>query len=128
MSATLRFPAPKTYKPWSVNELTETRRGAAIRTKQKHAWRDAMIEAIDYATFPRSVIPEQATVRVHIPFKTNRRRDPHNYVGTVVKVLVDAMVKHGGFWPDDNDRYLTIIDPVLYVGTDVIIEIEARSE
>lgn len=124
----ITFPAPTTYRPWSVNELTNTRQGNAIRTKQKHAWRDAMIEAIEDAPFDTSKLPSPANVKVHIPFRTNARRDPHNYVGTVVKVLVDAMVKFGGFWPDDNPTYLTVIDPVLYKGTDVIVEITERTE
>jgi hypothetical protein len=68
-------------------------------------------------------------VRVELPFPKNARRDPHNYVGTNVKSIVDALTtqvetKKGpitweGAWPDDTPEFVTVIEPELVVGTDV---------
>jgi crossover junction endodeoxyribonuclease RusA len=59
--------------------------------------------------------PHQAiTVQVSIPFRTNRRRDAHNYTGTIVKAVVDGLVK-AGLVPDDTPEWVTVLDPVLTV-------------
>lgn len=54
-------------------------------------------------------------VQVTIPFGVERRRDPHNYVGTVVKSVVDGLVIARWF-PDDTAAYVTVLDPLLVVG------------
>jgi Holliday junction resolvase RusA-like endonuclease len=65
---------------------------------------------------------EPALVRVHIPFTQNRRRDPHNYCGTVVKAIIDGLVKAGA-WEDDTPEYVEHLSPVLYKGDEVKVEI-----
>lgn len=53
-------------------------------------------------------------VLVHLPFRVNRRRDPHNYVGTNVKAVVDGLVM-AGLLIDDSAEYVTVKEPVLVV-------------
>jgi hypothetical protein len=65
-------------------------------------------------------------VTVSIPFLTNHRRDPHNYVGTVVKAIVDGLVAMGA-WKDDTAEYVTVKEPVLYKGDTVTVWIEEKN-
>lgn len=71
----------------------------------------------------RSLNP--ALVRIHIPFRVNRRRDPHNYCGTVVKAVIDGLVMAGA-WKDDTPEYVVHIEPRLYKGDTVWIELHAK--
>jgi len=66
-----------------------------------------------------------ALIRVHIPFTVNRRRDPHNYCGTVVKAVIDGLVMAGA-WKDDTPEYVVHIEPRLYKGDTVWIELHAK--
>ena len=54
------------------------------------------------------------TVQVVIQFRGTRRRDPHNYTGTVVKAVVDGLVR-ARLVPDDTADWVTVLDPVLEV-------------
>jgi hypothetical protein len=53
-------------------------------------------------------------VCVTIGFHTNRRRDPHNYVGTIVKSIIDGLVM-ADVWPDDNPEWVVVVEPKLVV-------------
>ena len=53
-------------------------------------------------------------MHVSIPFRTVRGRDPHNYVGTVVKAVVDG-VKDAGLVPDDTPEWVETLEPTLTV-------------
>ena len=67
-----------------------------------------------------------AVVWVTLTFREKRRRDPHNYVGTVVKALVDGLVRVG-VWPDDTPEWVTVAEPVLRIGDPwVEIQLEER--
>ena len=59
-------------------------------------------------------------VQVSIPFSSNRRRDPHNYCGTVLKAIIDGLVQ-GGAWPDDTPEWVGHREPILYKGNQVVI-------
>lgn len=49
-------------------------------------------------------------VRVSFPVeRPGIRRDPHN-LAPAVKAIVDGFVD-AGVWPDDNDTWVTILDP-----------------
>lgn len=75
----------------------------------------------------RAHADQPTNVRVTIPFAKNRRRDPSNYVGTVVKAIVDGLVAAGA-WPDDDPTWVTVIEPTINVGgTQVLIHLEPRS-
>lgn len=63
-------------------------------------------------------------VKVTIPFPQRRRRDPSNYIGTVVKAIVDGLVLVG-VWPDDTPDWVEVVEPVLRIGgqlTEVLLE------
>ena len=63
-------------------------------------------------------------VTVALPFARAGTRDPMNYVGTVVKALIDGMVD-AGCWPDDTAEWVEVRQPVLEVGgTEVVIKID----
>lgn len=49
---------------------------------------------------------------VHMVFEMSRgvRRDPHNYMSTVCKHILDGLVV-SGVWPDDNPKYITMTEP-----------------
>lgn len=66
-------------------------------------------------------------VQVWIPFKDNRRRDPHNYCGTVVKAIIDGLVM-AGVWPDDTPDYVGHREPILYKGTKVIVQVTEKPQ
>lgn len=112
------FPAPD--KVWSTNDdrnLHHYTRAERIKT-----WKGAA--RIHYANArgkAGTAIPP-ALVRVHIPFKTDRRRDPHNYCGTVVKAIIDGLVLAGA-WPDDTPEYVGHREPLLYKGAIVVVEL-----
>jgi len=114
------FPPPD--KPWSTNQdrtLNPYTRADRIAT-----WKGATM--VTYKSWcvqnkrRRSLVP--SLVRVHIPFAQNRRRDPHNYCGTVVKAIIDGLV-NAGAWPDDTPEYVEHLSPVLYKGDEVKVEL-----
>lgn len=126
----LRFPVPD--DPWSVNEIPSSVKAKIKQSKQKQAWRDTstLIARSEMAKLGiRRVEGQQllmsSNVQVTIPFRMNRRRDPHNYVGTVVKAVVDGLVR-AGLWPDDNPEFVTVLEPLLVVGTEVVVSITPR--
>lgn len=63
-------------------------------------------------------------VRVTIPFNVERRRDAHNFTGTVVKSCIDGLVIAGWF-ADDTPAWLTVADPVLTIGGNPRIDLLA---
>lgn len=52
-------------------------------------------------------------IRIGIPVVDNRRRDPHNYCGTVLKAVIDGLVMAGA-WPDDTPDFVGHREPVLH--------------
>ena len=54
-------------------------------------------------------------VQLEIGFSTTRRRDPHNYCGTVLKAVIDALVNKG-LWPDDTPEWIGHREPILVKG------------
>lgn len=121
----LRFhpPAP----PWSSNEQQRTVRGRIAQHHDKKAWRDGTYYAAKSAFVGVARIRHTPSyVQVTIPFATNRRRDPSNYVGTVVKAIVDGLVL-AGMWPDDNPDWVTVVEPLCVMGSEVVVRITPRS-
>lgn len=118
------FPLP--CQPWSVNEVPASVRAKIRRSKDKQAWRDAAYYAGHQALRDQRVhiigadawVPGMpSTVQLVIPFRVRRVRDPHNYVGTVVKAVVDGL-KLAKFWPDDSPEFVTVLEPILVVNPD----------
>lgn len=115
---TMSFPAPA--EPLSENAAI--RLHWAARKRVTTPWRDLAITmtrmALARYAREREVWPTQPVeVRMALPFRMARRRDPHNYVGTVVKATVDGMVR-GGLIPDDSPEWATIAEPTISIQKD----------
>lgn len=108
----LEFPIPA--KPWSTNKSGQMH----WRTRYDHiqAWKMGTFAAARNRWRTDASVPWPANIQVEIPFPRGARRDPHNYVGTVCKAIVDGLVK-AGCWPDDTAEYVTVIEPLLVVTT-----------
>ncbi len=123
---TVTFTAPTA--PWSVN--------ARMHHMSEHRiarqWREAAARAARFQLGPGVTLPP-CEVHVAIPFPKPGRRDPHNYVGTVVKRIVDGLgpelvrrtgVSPGaGLWPDDTPEYVTVLEPSLVVRVDKLVTV-----
>lgn len=113
----IEFEFPEPTKPWSTNEDRQLNRYA--RNDRVALWK--AVTQLGWASKcnregrPRA-IGGPSLVRVGISFATRRRRDPHNYCGTVLKAIVDGLVLAGA-WPDDTHEYLEHLAPSLRVDT-----------
>jgi len=111
----IEFPAPN--PPLSINQANKMHWGT--RSRRLKPWRQATFDAV--ISLPSTVIAKEVgtaqrlEATIHLPFKTKRRRDPHNYVGTNVKAIVDGLVD-AGMILDDTPEYITVNEPVLLVG------------
>lgn len=103
---TIVFDVPD--KPWSTNQDRNLHH--QTRAKKIKCWKTATVVAYKNQLKGRE-LPPDAMVKVTIPFTTNQKRDPHNYCGTVVKAVIDGLVK-GGAWPDDTPNYVDHISPI----------------
>lgn len=113
-STTLSFLAPGV--PPSINKTKGIHWAASRRLLEP--WRD-----LAYAVAHNAVVRRGGrgkfrqvpiVVQVALPFRQGARRDPHNYTGTVVKSIVDGLVK-GGLVPDDTPEWVTVLDPTIVV-------------
>lgn len=139
MMAPWRFPGPgemtlilpQPSHPLSINEAN--RMHWAARAKRVKPWRDSAIllarsGAAAYAREVGQVWPVQPiNVQVRLQFRSNARRDPHNFVGTTVKAIVDGLVR-GGLIPDDTAEWATVLDPVLETQRDQLKPLTAHIE
>lgn len=97
----------------------------AARCRQLDPWRDlAWATAINAGLRPL-LGQAPAVVTVHLPVPDRRRRDPHNYIPTV-KAIIDGLV-NAHVWPDDDPRYLSVNEPVLWQQPHAEIRIELRA-
>lgn len=110
-SLTLTFAAP--YRPLSINDYT--RMHWAPRRRILDAYRDAAETHARIAKRRGYYAPDPAYVLVTLPFARAGRRDPHNYTSTVVKAIVDGLVR-AGLWDDDTPEHVRVADPRLAVG------------
>lgn len=114
----IRFPLP--CAPVSYN--ASAGKHWTTQHKAKHAWQDAAriaaLQAADRLSWCKQI---RTLVKVAIPVPDKRRRDPHNYVPTVIKPIIDGLVQAGTFI-DDSADYLEVGEPSLWVrGTSVVI-------
>jgi len=102
--------------PWSTNDDRRMhpleRHGRIQRWKEATAW-----YVKKYRIGP---VPSKIVVHVRIPFGSKRKRDPHNYCGTVVKAVVDGLVL-AGVVPDDTPEWVGHREPTLAVGGPVVV-------
>lgn len=108
-SVDLTFTAPT--RPLSVNEGGHW----ASKRRRLEPWKDAAwATARNWITGQRHLRllggQDPITVQVVLPFRGNARRDAHNYTGTVVKAVVDGLVR-AGLVPDDTPDWVTVLDP-----------------
>jgi hypothetical protein len=95
--------------PLSINEGNVMH--WAQRKRRLDPWRVSLIKAIEDLDFT-DVKDKHCDVQVSLWFRTKHRRDPHNYTGTVVKVIIDTLVR-SGVWPDDIPEYVRVLDPII---------------
>ena len=112
---TVEFPPPA--EVWSTNK--DRTLHWAVRSKLVKAWR--LCSHVECAQAKLGELPP-SVVTLSLPFARNARRDPMNYVGTVVKAVIDGMVD-AGCWPDDTAEWVEIRQPVLAVG-ETLVRIE----
>lgn len=122
----VRFPAPA--EPLSTNQAKGMHWGKERRYTDP--WKDMALmvsrQALAGYARKREAWPVQpVTIQTVLPFRVNRRRDPHNYVGTVVKALVDGLVR-GGVIPDDAPEWATVTEPSLSIQPDKTQPLWAR--
>lgn len=96
------------------------------RYKRVEEWKKATQDAWDEQQGRRK-INGFAVVQIEIPFTQRRRRDPHNYCGTILKSIIDGIVKAGAI-EDDNEELLGHREPILKVGGEVVVRIEELEE
>lgn len=113
---------PTQARPLSYNK----RRHWAVTKREMAPWR--MLIAAAWREVPEDqrelVRAHYCRVTYHLPFPDRRRRDPSNWVAPFVKGGNDQLVREGA-WVDDDSEHLTVAEPVLYVGTELRIVIEA---
>ena len=103
------FPAPA--RIWSTND---ERKMHYMEVRELiDAWKGATKLLYQSTCAARQVSRRQppSIVRLTIPIKTKVRRDPHNYCGSVLKAVIDGMVK-GGAWEDDTPEWVDHYQPV----------------
>jgi hypothetical protein len=103
----LRIPKPCDFITLN-NSGTRSNRWAYQNMKRQ--WVDATIWALrsQLQHIDRPLPP--AVLSWDFYFKTNRRRDPDNYVATRKPVL-DTLIKEGRLWPDDNPDWVSNLEP-----------------
>ena len=114
----LEFTAPT--RPLSINRANGMH--FAARRRLLEPWKDvAWALGHNYrreaARTPQGRPTGPITVQVVLPFRQANRRDAHNYTGTVVKAVVDGLVR-AGIIPDDTPDHLTVLDPEFVIVRD----------
>lgn len=114
-------------KPWSTNQ--DRSLNPYIRAERISIWKGraslAWTSYVNKNGLDRGMPP--SLIRIHIPFRQHRIRDPHNYCGTVVKAIVDGLV-NAGAWEDDTPEFVEHISPILYKGDMVVIELHPKAD
>lgn len=106
----VEFPQPN--RPLSINEAN--RLHWATKKRRLDPWGPSLVLAWRIAGH-KVVEPVPVIIEVVFSFAKGARRDPHNYTSTVVKKLVDTLVRDCHLVPDDIGAWVTVLDPVLEV-------------
>ena len=122
----LEFTIRPSEPPWSTNEdrnLHHMVRATKIKEWKKDtaaAW--VTVPWNDRATYAHFIGRDETPdwfpptiIQLEIGFKASRKRDPHNYCGTVLKAVIDSLVNIG-LWPDDTPEWVGHREPLLVKG------------
>lgn len=119
----LTFKAPNT--PLSENE--SRRMHWAVRRRRLENW--ALLTSIAWRKADKedkdTLVNQKIEIKVSLPFGRKSRRDAHNYIGTNIKTIIDALVKEGAM-PDDTAEYITVLEPSLKIDKDYLVTILLR--
>lgn len=116
----ITFPTP--WEPWSINQ--ERTKHWSWRAKRAADFRLCAMAAAREQDIPAQ---PPSMIEVTLPFdRASNRRDPSNYF-PAAKAIVDGLVD-AGLWEDDTAEFVSVAEPVLVKGTDVVIRIVARGE
>lgn len=123
---TVTYPAP--CPPWTTN--ADRNLHWRVRYERIQLWKTAAFYIAKKEGWNHpSQNNRPSTVRMTFTFPEVRRRDASNYTGTVVKASVDGLVA-AGVWPDDDETWVTILEPKIIAPVDghpqVTIELEDR--
>jgi hypothetical protein len=114
-----QFKIVSTEPAWSTNQ--DRKLNYHDRHRRTMAWQAAARQGWMLFAPPelrkevREGIHTPMIVQVDIPFGQKRKRDPHNYCGTVVKAVIDGLVKQG-VWPDDTPEWVGHREPIPILG------------
>lgn len=97
---TLHIPAPDEF----IN--ANHRRHRIIMAGRVRNWRYAGAVCARQAKLPKLT---QARIRAELHFTDARRRDDHNYFGTI-KAIIDGIVGDYGALPDDTAQHLLSVE------------------
>jgi Holliday junction resolvase RusA-like endonuclease len=110
----LTFPQPN--RPLSINEGNKLH--WAARRRRLEPWRDETLLALRGIQTEEGIeYPARISVQVTLTFPRAARRDPHNYTGTVVKTICDAIVA-SSLVPDDTAEWVVVLDPIIRIASD----------
>jgi hypothetical protein len=114
-------------KPLSLNQIYTMH--WAVRKRHFNPWVIALRIAYSKMLAREIELPVGAmNLEFTFTFEKNARRDPHNYIGTVKK-LVDVLVDEG-LVPDDTHEWISVAEPILRIDKDnlCLIKIRMRDE
>jgi len=108
ITAEFSFPAPAAVLSCNVSN------GLHFQVKRKWvaAWRTVAAEAAR-AQLDDSLMGYRVRIQLVLPVRGRRRRDPHNFLASVGKVVADSVTDSGLVWVDDHHIWCEAVEPVL---------------
>jgi len=94
----------------------------AQRKRELDPWKDLSWYVFKKATKEQKEFftGEKFKCQITIPFNRNARRDPHNYVGTICKGIVDSLTE-ANLIPDDTTEFVEVLEPILTVDKNYVV-------
>jgi hypothetical protein len=114
---------PSPTRAVSINEVVS--RHWRSTHDAKVTWRDTVCWLAKEQRLAARVAGRPCVIRFTIPVPDRRHRDPHNYVGSVVKWAIDGLVL-AGCWPSDRPEFVSVLEPRLVVGGHLLLELWER--